>query len=190
MRKADVSEKPAEAPRLRQEEQLWVAAEINQPSWNFISGFAFFFFSAGLVYTVVTSPLSTTAKIIAGLASLMIAVPGFYFIKIGLDRIFPLRRLRKAVAPHAHLTVKAIHGHSPEVLVVELSNGHSYLVTGPAVNYLAHMNMLHRSHGPDDLTIDFFDAPGTEEHTEQVPIRMHVADRGSAVGYAEWYAAA
>ena len=181
---------PAERPQLRQEDQLWITAEINQPSWNLISGFGFFFFSAGLVYTVLTSPLSGPAKTISALASLLIVVPGIYFIKIGLARIIPLRRLRKAGAPIAHLSVDAIHGHSPDVLIVELSNGHSYLVTGPAVSFLAHTNVLHGSQGPDDLSFDFFGTPPTAEDAAAAPVRMLIADLGAAAGNAEWYAAA
>ena len=181
---------PAERPQLRQEDQLWITSEINQPSWNLISGFCFFFFSAGLVYTVLTSPLSGPAKTISALASLLIVVPGIYFIKIGLARIIPLRRLRKAVTPIAHLDVDAVHGHSPDVLIVELSNGHSYLITGPAVNYLAHTNVLHGSQRPDDLSFDFFSTPPTTEDAAASPVRMSIADRGSAAGNAEWYAEA
>ena len=189
-RKASVSTNPAERPQLRQEDQLWITSEINQPSWNFISGFAFFFFSAGLVYTVLTSPLSVPAKTVATLASLLIVVPGIYFIRIGLARIVPLRRLRKAVAPIDHLTVEAVYGHSPDVLIVELSNGHSYLVTGPAVNFLAHTNVLHGSQRPDDLSFDFFATPPTAEDAAAAPVRMLIADRGAAVGNAEWYGTA
>lgn len=181
---------PAERPQLRQEDQLWITSEINQPSWNFISGFGFFFFSAGLVYTVLTSPLSGPAKTIATLASLLIVVPGVYFIKIGLARIIPLRRLRKAAAPTDHLTVDAVHGHNPDVLIVELSNGHSYLITGPAVNYLARTNVLHGAQRPDDLSFDFFATAPTSADAAAAPIRMHIAGRGVAAGNAEWYAEA